>query len=270
MVKRKKRKKSSLVQKKAPTRSWKISWIPWPFSSAGSMIISEEPIGEPLSVWRLGEGFNNQEQIQAWFMRVLKHYGSSVPDLFELDQEIFNIFLAHLPLSAHYEIVKQEVESRKRSLLQILISQPEWTEGYSESSENTTGSAPAPTAAPEAEPKAEPKAKVKAESKAKARAKAKAEPKAKVKAEPKVDSDSAPVGVETSSAEGLEAFLARCRSTYEAGPSLPEEEARLGELQLFLADESSNARCREELQAFLETVNERKRFPRSLKKALAS
>ena len=254
MVKRKKRKKSSLVQKKVPSRSWKISWIPWPFSSAGSMIISEEPIGEPLSVWRLGEGFNNQEQIQAWFMRVLKHYGSSVPELFELDQEIFNIFLAHLPISARYEIVKQEVESRKRSLLQILISQPEWTEGYSEASEKTVEPAPATAMAPKAEPKA----------------KSKAEPKAKSTAEPRKKAKSLPVSTEDANTEGLEAFLDRCRSTYEAGPSLPEEEARLSELKLFLADKDMSTRCREELHAFLETVNERKRFPRALKKALAS
>ena len=67
----------------------------------------------------------------------------------------------------------------------------------------------------------------------------------------------------------LDAFLERCRSTYEAGPSLPEEEARLSELQGLLGDERVGERCREELKAFLATVNERKRFPRALKKALA-
>lgn len=262
MAKRKKVKKKPVGQQRVAQRtpeSWSVFRAGGGFGFPELFIIRRDSDESVISSLIPESMPPSEGLLGGWFARAFEQHAAIAPAKVHIDLENFQPLLDRLPLTVSYELKRFEMQARVLAALNASSQSPAHQEGrpisellsaaISAMSQSTPAEGDEPesagaTAAP-AEAVVEAEAAVEAEAPAEAEAAAQAD------------------------LPAVEALVTRCRETYDAGPSVSEEQARLAEISEALSDEGGRQAYIDALDALLSGLNERKRFARAMKKALA-
>ena len=271
MAKRKKVKKKPVEQQRAAQRtpeSWSVFRAGGGFGFPELFIIRRDGDESVISSLIPESMPPSEGLLGGWFERAFEQHKAIAPTKVHIDLENFQPLLDRLPLSVAYELKRFEMQERVLAALNASSQNPTHQEGrpIAEllSAAISAMSQPAP-----AEDDAESAEAATAEA-----ATASEEVEMAIEAEAAVEGETeTPTEKAANDQVGLtaeaEALIARCRETYDAGPSVSEEQARLAEISEALSNESDRQIYIDALDALLGELNERKRFARAMKKALA-
>ena len=261
MAKRKKVKKKPVEQQRSAQRipeSWSVFRAGGGFGFPELFIIRRDGDESVISSLIPESMPPSEGLLGGWFERAFEQHKTIAPMKVHIDLENFQPLLDRLPLSVAYELKRFEMQERLLAALNASSQNPPHQEGrpIAELLSAAISAMSQPTSAGD---EAESADTVTASEEAETTTEAEAE----TSTEETAANDQAGPTAET------KALIARCRETYDAGPSVSEEQARLAEISEALSNESDRQAYIDALDALLGELNERKRFARAMKKALA-